>query len=382
MKKLSWVGFGVMVGVFLTACPIDDRVPLTSSDIDAGALSDGGRDAGETATGGGGETTPQYNVLYETSGTYDPTKLGDGDGGVLVADEVCTNDARLRGLKGHFIALISTSKVDARDRIPPGIRGWKNLDNAVVFDRLSDVWVYHAPGGGMMITGSSDDGTYSGHTCADWSTTDLSLTYTAGDARRWVPGYLNQEERSCGTWGALYCMQIDFSAPVVPSFPQGHRRAFVTDSTYGSGGGLFAFDQACADEAADAGLPGHYLSYTATESYSIQDRFGPDTGPGWTRLDGVDLMHWYLSGVPLQVTAKGRLVVDSQLGWQWASMPWLLPSTPYIWLGGSYGRSCTDWFAQQGNGEVTDATRGDSVNGFTTGLPCSEKAHVACMEMP
>ncbi len=374
--------------------------------VGGGLIGDGGGQggAGGGLTGdgggtGGGVVGSPTNIIFVTWGTYLVGTLGDGDGGVPVADAVCNADAKLRGYPGHYIALLSTSKVDAKDRIPPGVRGWslppgwspdgnvldaygRRFADSRVLDVFGEPWLFGHVSGNESATGSNDWGSFKGPACDDWTSSSASSTYRVGNPARWFPGWLDYDVRSCDVPAALYCMQIDHHTPLPRAVSPDVPRAFVTLGLYAPGRGLAGFDADCAAEAARAGLSGTFQAYVATETTRALTRFMQVPG-AYHRLDGVNVNgSGYLGGAPLQVTADMRMLVAD--GGSWPSSPLLVPTDMAMWTGADdelvagTQSTCTDWFSRMGTGYVRDAA---DIAWGRTGRSCSEAAHLACVEV-
>ena len=74
-------------------------------------------------------SAPVPNLAFVTSATV------TGNIGVAGADAMCAQAANNAGLAGTFVAWISTSGVNAIDRIT-GARGWVRTDGASVMDTI------------------------------------------------------------------------------------------------------------------------------------------------------------------------------------------------------------------------------------------------------
>lgn len=395
----------VIVGVVLLAlagCPgfrLIHVIPECESaegcpeDGGAGGGSDGGSDGGSTGQDGGGASSGPFNRIFVTRGSYAPGTLGDGDGGVPLADAVCSSDATLNGYAGHFIALLSTSKHDVKDRVPPGIRGWTfgsgALDDPQPFvDQLGEPWFFERLEDNSLpftkvATGSTAWGTFHGPACDDWTSSSPATSYRVGDSARWFPGWADDSTRTCDTPARLYCLQIDYQAPLPRAATPGILRAFVTRDLYAPGRGLAGFDADCAKEAAAAGLGGQFQAYLATESQSAELRVWNLPG-SYHRLDGVRVgtSNQFLGAAPLNVTADLHLLVAD--GGSWPTSAALLPTDTAMWTGAwdeqtsGTSSTCTDWLSTSGTGYVRDAA--DVIWGRTE-RSCAGAAHLACVEV-
>src|SRR5690606_20216321 len=96
----------------------------------------GGGAPGAGGSGGDDPGTEGYNIAFVTSTTY----RGDF-GGLEVADEICNELARNAGLSGSYIAWLSDTSVNARDRIGSA-RGWVRRDGRPFAATVEDLIGY------------------------------------------------------------------------------------------------------------------------------------------------------------------------------------------------------------------------------------------------
>jgi hypothetical protein len=235
----------------------------------------------------------------------------------------------------------------------------------------------------VVATGSTAWGTFAGPACDDWTSEYPSSSYRAGNTGRWFPGWADATVQPCDARARLYCLQIDRQSPVPKAPLTGAPRAFVTAGLYPSGGGLQAFDSACAAEAADAGLVGKFKAALATESAEPFSRVADNWGQ-FRRMDGV-LLIWgdvtYVPWSPLQVTADVRLLVRD--GGAWPDSPLLLPTDTTVWAGSvggwaaGAGTTCGNWLSTTGTALVRDAADPVTDGGVRS---CADVAHVDCLE--
>lgn len=164
---------------------------------------------------------------------------GGDFGGAEGADAFCQALAEAVGSTRTWRAYVSTAGGDARDRI--GVGPWTNADGAVIAD---DVESLHANGLAAehaldeygepvpnvspnnehdILTGSSPDGTFSGSSCADFTSSSRDDVVTVGhcDAvdpiaaeASWNSAHLSngcdQEElNGTGSASRLYCFALD-----------------------------------------------------------------------------------------------------------------------------------------------------------------------------
>ena len=183
-----------------------------------------------------GETTPEYysqgsaawkdyNCNGEkdmTIGTIFVTREGfDADmGGLAGADSNCMSAATAESISGTWIALLSTSTVDAVDRLPETafttIRGEELADNKVDLftenlKKLISFTERGIIGENGVWTGSDTDGTYDvDSTCADWTSTSTELNGRTGNNRYTSDRWIKDSRTTCATEsmrGRLYCVR-------------------------------------------------------------------------------------------------------------------------------------------------------------------------------
>jgi hypothetical protein len=184
----------------LAACGTDDGSSATSSSSASGGsggtagVGGSGATGGETGTGGTPGTGGTGGTAAGSTGrqmTFFVTSVGNGPNGgnfdgLEGADAFCQSLADAVGAGAlTWRAYLSTSTVDARDRIGPG--PWYNAALEVV---ATDLAALHAsgieparmltengaspddevPGAGHdILTGSNEDGTAHPNTCNDWT---------------------------------------------------------------------------------------------------------------------------------------------------------------------------------------------------------------------
>ena len=156
-----------------------------------------------------------------------------GDAGVAAVDAMCQAEASAAALPGTYLAWLSTSTVNAKDRL--GSDGpWFNTRGQRIARSLDDLTdgvlenpiTYDAAGGGppsppynlWPYTGTQADGTAAaGMTCGDWTVTTGGVGLT-GYADRTSDQWTNFNDRGCdgqlnadetGYVGrAVYCFQV------------------------------------------------------------------------------------------------------------------------------------------------------------------------------
>lgn len=344
--------------------------------------------------------SPTANVMFVTSVGY------TGDlGGITGGDARCQDRAAAAGLPGTYLAWLSDSTHDARDRLA-GARGWVRPDGLPVADTIDDlVWsrLYYPPlldefghtladdvTEGAVMTGTSYDGRVSaGDHCQDWtSTDDGALSGDPHDVGHWSYGAV----MNCSLPSRLYCLGVDLAEPVeAPGVPPGVRIAFVSHGTLKGNAGAAGFDALCAQEAADAGLPGTFVALVATTTQSAIARAGLDlTRALWYRPDGVKLSAWgsVVPGglrllAPITVDAVGQTNLATYGVWTGSLSPGTPSTNDYA------SASCLDWtsdaFVEQGSASF----RSDDVlewywSGGSSLMAdagtCSQDRHVYCFQ--
>ena len=265
-----------------------------------------------------GTTGTPVNLAFVTSSMQAAADFGGLAGG----DAVCATRAAAAGLPGTYRAWLSTSTIDAIDRLA-GARGWRRIDGTPVADLPSDLIDGRmlsairldetgADVGDLtaIVTGTYSDGTAL-ETCSDY--TDPSANVTTGTASASDGWWTNVDTLGCATPAPLYCFGIDLDVPLGVS-PATGRLAFVSTAKFTPSSGLAAADETCASEAAAAGLAGEFLALLPA-SGPAEGRFDP-TGPPWIRVDGLPLApsaDAFFAGntrTPLDVAATGGHIVD------------------------------------------------------------------------
>ncbi len=253
---------------------------------------DASRDGSNSANDGAmvGETSP-YNLVFVTSSKMQPGLLG----GIAGADAECNRVAMLAGLKGNYLAWISGTGVNAKDRFGSA-RGWVRMDGKAVADTMTElstsgIWypvvfdelgMPHREEPDEMITGTDKSGVAAGGTCSNWTDVNANNTYgnAAGVAQRWTAwlGY------TCTRLGRLYCFGTDKSLALAKPMVAGPV-AFVSFG-WNPNTGLAGADANCNQNAQGVGLSGTFKALLATNSASAASRFSA-TGDVWIQRDGL-----------------------------------------------------------------------------------------------
>jgi hypothetical protein len=235
------------------------------------------------------------NIVFVTSAVT----VGGTLGAIGNADVMCATAASGAGLAGTYRAWISTSTVNAIDRLT-GARGWVRPDGRPVADRAQDlvdgrIWYpirideagNTVTGNTLVVTGTQSSGLVeSASTCGDYTSTTGSLA--VGSVAATTAGFTRTGITVCSAMTHVYCFGIERDVPVTVT-PTTGRRAFVSASAFTPGGGRSAADGVCATDASAAGLSGTFQALLATTSQAAATRFST-AGPTWVRLDGIPIV--------------------------------------------------------------------------------------------
>ena len=308
------------------------------------------------------ELRHKYNYVFATSQKW----FGGNFGGLEGADAWCNDLADEAGLEGEYVAWLSTSEVDAIDRLQ-GAQGWIRVDGLPFVDSVKDL----ANGDILYPLRTDEYGQYAGNSfehaitgtdgqgrlanpedpkwnCYDW-TVNGGIAVESGGLTVGGPAWTSSPyaSRSCYSQNRIYCFGIDRETPLPEAKPIGTRKAFVS-SPWTIGGGRKSADEQCQKDANDAGLKGSFKAFLALSDEAAIDRFDLE-GRTWTRTDGVAIV------AEAKDIATGNLIAafdhtaDGEL-WHdpWnpvfsgAERPWLVGSDEYGDL------TCYDW---TGDGE-------------------------------
>jgi hypothetical protein len=334
--------------------------------------------------------------MFVTSSTVVPGRLG----GIEGADQECQRLAEKAGLPGVYLAWLSTTGVDARERVGEG--GWVRTDGrpfARSLKTLADPavpgypTVYYPPRldemgndfGNLSLlvaTGGNTDGTSVGTQCGDYK--DLAGDLYVGDAssgsHAWsyskiVPG-------GCGSPFHLYCFRSDVGLEIAPP-PQDGRRIFISSKPYVmTSTGTSNPTVFCQKEADAAGLPDatSFVAFVATGSTPAIKLLKTE-GPPWKRLDEV-----VVAGQVSDFTG-GKLLAPVNVG---PSGMTYLPNR--VWTGGTDPSApgtatCNDWKSgMTGQSALVGDSRTTAVPpwfslGDTGLVPCNDtNTHLMCIQ--
>ncbi|HTL39046.1 MAG TPA: DUF1554 domain-containing protein [Kofleriaceae bacterium] len=293
--------------------------------------------------GDDGTSEPPPNTVFVTR-----TKYGADLGGLMGADDKCKMAADSVGLQGTYVAWLSTTTVDAIDRLA-GSRGWVRVDGTPVLDRV-DLGLQTMFNGilldetGSAVAGSIRTGTNSigrkSPACADWTTTTGNDAIN-GIAEEGIPGFTSGNTgTTCAAMIPIYCFGIGNVATVAP------KSAMVTNphlifvsSQPRTTTGIAALDTLCQNDVAAASLAGTFRAMVATTTTTIASRFTSDSRPV-VRVDGTVVsptMSDFLAGNTLSSFAN-QLTNGTYVG---AIKVWTGATNPTAT--GSMAETCNNW---------------------------------------
>ena len=208
---------------------------------------------------------------FVTSTTYNGSL-----GGLAGADAKCQARAGAASLGGNWTAWLSTSAVDAKDRIP-GVE-YRLVDNTTVVctdqsdlldgspDANIDKNEFGASSNPNVWTGTNSNGTKTASTCSDWSSTGGLGLYGANDFPVSSMVWSFRSTDACSDSNLrLYCFE---------QLP--YKRVFISsNTTNGNLGGLSGADASCQARAAAAHLGGTWKAWLSTSTVNAKDRI-PD----------------------------------------------------------------------------------------------------------
>jgi hypothetical protein len=337
---------------------------------------------------------PQQAYMFVTSSTVVPGNLGGIEGG----DSECQRLADNAGLPGTYMAWLSTTGINARDRVGEG--GWMRTDGrpfTYLLKTLADTavsgypTVYYPPRideagndlgnvSTLVATGGNTDGTTLGDQCTGYTRTTGNLYVGDASSGSYAWSYAQLVPGGCSSPFHLYCFRSDVSGGIRPPAQAG-RRVFVTSRPYVmSGGGAADPNVFCQEEADDARLPNPqgYVAFLATSTTPAMNLIA-STGP-WKRTDDVIVASQATDFATGELLAPFSLAPDGvtyrpDRVWTGATDP-TVPGTA----------TCNDWggavatSALVGDGRTTAAPAWFSL-GDTAAIPCSDpNTHLMCLE--
>jgi Divergent InlB B-repeat domain len=324
------------------------------------------------------------NYVFVTSSTYVPGNLG----GLAGADFACQSRAASAGLAGTYRAWLSSTTVNAKDRLA-GARGWTRRGGAAVADQVSDIVSGHLfypisydengafVGAVPVATATNSLGDVSGGTCSDWTVT--SNATGSGIASNDGSGFTQWGTVSCGAPAHLYCFGTDNAAVVAPPAPPaGNVRLAFLSTGWFPGGGLAAADAQCATDATAAGLSGTFKALLATAATPALSRFNT-AGLPWARPDNTKLASTAAAlSAATYVDATPTSNADNTL---WYSNFGVWSGASSLTTYGSLTDTCNDWTSGVGTGVygISDATKVADWRARGT-ISCNQPNAIVCLQ--
>jgi hypothetical protein len=333
--------------------------------------------------------SPPPNIVFTTSTTQTAAL-----GGLAGADAICAQRALAAGLAGTYRAWLSTSTVNAIDRLGSA-SGWVRPDGKPVLNNVADIAqdkLFYPPrldefgndlgADPVVMTATGRDGRLTvftdSTTCGDFTSEVENGLLVGGWASANSELFNNVVGFSCGNEARIYCFGIDRTAQVAVT-PAAGRRAFMTTAYWTPGGGIGSADTLCQKEATAANLPGTYKALLAPSGASAASRLNGSGAP-WVRSDGIplaptarDFFSTTVLDVSPDVTADGFVYCGSYGVWSGAAT---MPTA------GSDATNCSNWLSTSGTGAFGRA--GDSaVATFFDGgpIPCNYQGGVlTCLQ--
>jgi len=327
------------------------------------------------------------NVVFVTNSNVNPIWTN----GLAGADAICQTLADGAGWPGTYVAYLSTSTVNAIDRIG-GARGWTRTDGAPFADTpaqiaagamftnvMYEVAGNRASSGAYWVaTGTTSNGTASTLTCADYTMASASLQTGKSTAAGF--GFSQDAIYTGCMTSRLYCFGVDRTVPVsAPSLPITGRRAFVSSSLWTPGGGIAAADALCQTDATANNIPGMFQALLATAASSPISRFST-TGLPWVRLDGLPIAATAVDFAstnllePLDLSADGSYLAGALV---WTG------TTAVDQAAGSSMATCSDWTTNS-MGKLSIVGRSEYADiAWMGGAPtqgCNTSARLYCLE--
>ena len=155
-----------------------------------------------------------HRIAFATSVGW---QLG-ASGGLAGADALCQTRANAVRFDGQFIALLSTSVVDARDRIVD--QAYYRVDDVLIATSKADLFdgtianhisVYETGGIKTSLgaaTGSNPDGTAHVNTCQDWTDATSGSQFRFGSSGQTSGFWISIGQVACGPiLSGVYCFQ-------------------------------------------------------------------------------------------------------------------------------------------------------------------------------
>jgi hypothetical protein len=296
------------------------------------------------------DTSGGHNFVFATSTQKTIDKLYP----LTVADDLCNSSARTAGLRGTYVAWLSTSTVDAVTRLGQK-RGWVRVDGLPFADRVADIVagkIYYPIAlnengidatSGAVMTGTRENGTV-GDSCMDYSNRALPMGATYGNAAATTHAWTDASTWDCNLDLRVYCFGVDQDKPLDPPSATG-RVAFISRTQFMPSTGVAAADALCKSDAMLGGLPGEYVAFIATPTASAASRLTANAMP-FVRLDGVQLTTTG-TGILDGSQPLTTINVTAQKEYVWTDLVVTGAETPIV--NGTPASTCNGWTSSSGN---------------------------------
>ncbi len=177
---------------------------------------------------GDSKVTQNVNVLEKlivfVSSTGQYANFSGGSNGILRADNICNSlagDSSLSEVSSEtYVAWLSTSSVNARDRIRDGIyilpgepliliaSGKEDLLDGDISNAINKTEEGGSQSSGGVLTGTKSDGTENENTCNDWSTTSDLVNANRGQIGSTNKEWTEYNTDYCSDTARIYCFQV------------------------------------------------------------------------------------------------------------------------------------------------------------------------------
>lgn len=265
---------------------------------------------------------PPMGTIFVTSTTR-PGNFG----GVDKADEYCQDSAGWAGISGSWIALVSDSRVQMKDRIPSS--SYKRMDGEIIASSKEDLLdgsiavpinmteygVEYDGMGSWVWTGTDEDGSLcesylDSCYCHDWTASGEFNMARIGDLDETDAAWIANAYQEClQGYNHFYCMAVGQPIGTI----------FVTEEKWtGNFGGIEGADEKCQDAVVDPeNFSGRWRALISAPGVNARDRI-PDTL--YKRVDG-EVIAWGKEDLfdgdienPINVTEYGDILDERGQG--------------------------------------------------------------------
>lgn len=334
--------------------------------------------------------------------------------GIQGADQVCKAEADRAGLAGTFKAFVSTSFINARDRLPPASGPYFTTHDDFLVESFGDFvnpakgsrvpLVYDAEEnscqafGCYAATGSDITGAKTGDNCNDFQdaaeTNSMSFGFAQASGGMAISSY---SPMGCNDGFRLYCFQ-EGEESEAPDLRATGKIVFLS-SAKGTGDlsswkdeegnsltdgktKIEAADRVCRNLARNAGFsnPDRFVALISDSTTDGRSRLSPSPGP-WVLPNGVKVAEDFADLI------DGALLTSIYLDEKGGRDPTVAVTTPQVWTGGAEGLQtnvyCGDW-TDGSTGTGTVGSPWFSARGWwleTWNLNCNWEQRLYCFEL-